>query len=81
MFVLHAELLEAVRDVEGYVTYVFQILDQQRTYLVSTDYLMCVRYPNWDHQEVNIGDKGYLEVKEVVGGKDQWFNGVEMVYY
>ncbi len=81
MLTIHAKLLEAVCDIEGYITYVFQILDQERTYLVSTDYLMCVRYPNWDHADIKKGDQGYLEVKEVVAGQDQWFDGVSMNYY
>lgn len=42
---------------------------------------MCVRYPNWDHFEIQKGDQGYLNVKEVFGGKDQWFDGISMQYY
>jgi hypothetical protein len=81
MITIHAKLLEAVCDIEGYITYVFQILDQERTYLVSSDYLMCVRYPNWEQSEIKKGDQGYLKVKEVAAGKDQWFDGHEMIYY
>ena len=81
MITIHAKLLEALCDIAGYTTYVFQILDQDRTYLVESDYLMCVRYPNWDSPEIKKGDKGYLEVKEVNAGIDQWFDGNNMNYY
>ena len=81
MITVRAELLEAVCDISGYITYVFQILDQEIINLVSTTYLMCVRYPNWEQSEIHKGDIGYLKVKEVVGGVDQWFDGNEMVYY
>lgn len=81
MITLHAKLLEAVCDIEGYITYVFEILDQQRQNLTESDYLMCVRYPNWEQSPINKGDQGYLNVKEVHAGIDQWYDGSKMIYY
>lgn len=44
-----------------YTTYVFQNLDKE-------EYIMCTKLPNWNVPEVDIGDIGYLQYKEVLAG-------------
>lgn len=60
-------------DLEGYTTYVFQKIDQEHS-----DYLMCVRYPNWNSVPVKLGDIGFVKYSCVEAGIDQWWDGVNM---
>lgn len=61
----------------GYTTYVFECLEE---YMIKqTKYIMCVRYPDWQHKELNIDDIGYLEFREIRAGVDQWFDGENMI--
>ena len=73
-----AQLVASDTDNLGYITYVFKRLDELNK---DSQYIMCVRYPNWDHKRVNLGEKGYLSILEVKAGKDTWFNGKEMIPY
>lgn len=61
----------------GYVTYVFENLEDEGIY----KYIMCVRFPNWDHSILNIGDTGFVQYKEIRAGMDKWFDGEKMVPY
>ena len=49
-------------DTLGYVTYVFECLDKE--VIENTRYIMCTRYPNWEHRSINIGEIGYLNFWE-----------------
>ena len=62
----------------GYTTYVFQNLESTD---ILNKYIMCVRYPNWMHGSINIGDRGYLHYVYVEAGKDKWFNGTDYTAY
>lgn len=42
---------------------------------------MCIRYPNWDHKKLKLGDTGFVHCEEIRAGIDKWFNGKEMVPY
>ena len=42
---------------------------------------MCVRFPNWEGNFVNINDIGYVTIKYVREGIDKWFDGNEMITY
>jgi hypothetical protein len=42
---------------------------------------MTVQYYNWVSDPINIGDKGYVKVKEVRAGIDQWWDGLKHNYY
>ena len=66
-----AQLVAIDTDSFGYITYVFKNLDELAK---ETQYVMCVRYPNWNHRKINLGEKGFLSVLEVKAGEDKWFN-------
>lgn len=72
--------LNAVQsDPLGYINYVFERLN----YTGDPDYqyIMCVRFPNWNQVAMEIGDIGYVTVKYVVKGVDKWFDGKDFVLY
>lgn len=73
------KLIENEKDSLGYITYVFECLEDYM--IAQTKYIMAVRYPNWDHKMLKIGDIGYLHYVEIRAGIDKWFNGKEMVPY
>lgn len=73
-----AQLVASNTDSFGYITYVFKRLDELDK---ESQYVMCVRYPNWNHRRINLGEKGFLSFLEVRAGKDKWFNGKDMVPY
>lgn len=70
----HAQLLAEQTDFAGYITYVFKNLDAE-------EYIMCVRFPNWEQVDFNIGDKGFVHVRFVIGGEDKWFDGRNFIPY
>lgn len=74
----HTELIAIDSDCSGYTTLVFKNLEYDN---LDFKYLMCVRYPNWNHGPVDIGDIGYLHVKYVEEGVDKWFDGVKLIPY
>ena len=65
-------------DLGGYITYVFENLNQQD---YNSKYLMCVQFPNWNQAEINVGDIGYVNVKYVKEGVSQWYDGEKMQVY
>lgn len=73
-----AKLVASESDSFGYITYVFKCLDNS---LKESPYVMCVRYPNWNHRKINLGDKGYLSFIEIKAGEDTWFDGKNMIPY
>lgn len=66
-------------DTLGYVTYVFECLDNN--VIEGSKYIMCTRYPNWNHRKIDIGEVGYLNFVEIRAGIDKWFDGKDMVPY
>lgn len=66
-------------DTLGYITYVFECLDKE--VIECSRYIMCTRYPNWNHRSIDIGEKGYLNFVEIKAGIDKWFDGKDMVPY
>lgn len=77
MFTIKAKLKELRRDLGGYILYVFENLDDDKWY---SKYISTVRFPNWEEPFVNIGDIGYLDFKEVIAGKDTWWDKVNNKY-
>ena len=73
-----AQLVASDTDNLGYITYVFKRLDELAK---EAQYVMCVRYPNWNHRRINLGEKGFLSILEVKAGEDKWFDGKEMIPY
>lgn len=74
-----AKLLVKETDPQNYTTYVFQCLDEEIA--KDTKYIMCTRWPNWDHRRIEIGEVGYLSVTEIRAGIDQWYDGTKMIPY
>ena len=74
-----AKLLASEEDALGYTTYVFECLDED--VIKETRYIMCTRYPNWDHRKIEIGEVGFLNFFEVKAGIDKWFDGNKFIPY
>jgi len=68
---LHCQLIAKESDMFGYITYIFKNLEPTS---FLNQYIMCTRFKNWQHGEVNLRDIGYLTFKEVVAGKDTWYD-------
>lgn len=65
-------------DIGGYITYVFENID---SHTWDNQYIMCVQFPNWEQKTINIGDKGYVNVRYVKEGISQWYDGEKMNVY
>lgn len=76
-----AKLVAKENDTCGYITYVFVILDRSERKRLNSKYIMCVRYPNWEHRDIKVGEIGYLNYKVIIAGVDQWFDGKDLRYY
>ena len=74
-----ARLVAKEVDTLGYVTYVFECLDEE--VIKDTRYIMCTRYPNWEHRKIDLDEVGYLNFVEIRAGIDKWFNGKDMIPY
>ena len=72
-------LVAKEKDTLGYSTYVFECVDKE--VIESTRYIMCTRYPNWNHRDIDIGEVGYLNFIEIRAGIDKWFDGQNMIPY
>ena len=46
-----AQLIAKNIDFEGYITYVFQNLNNQN---LDDKYIMCVQFPNWNQSNINL---------------------------
>lgn len=73
-----AKLVSQQIDSVGYITYVFENLEYED---LKYKYLMCVRFPNWNHKSLTSGSTGYVTLKYVEGGVDKWYNGIDFTYY
>jgi hypothetical protein len=66
------ELVEIECDICNYITYVFKLCDEEEIEFLDSKYVMCVRYPNWDHRMLDKGEVGYLTYNIVIAGIDTW---------
>lgn len=66
------KLITDYTDPMGYTQFIFENLDY-----VDPDYhyISCVMFPHWNQGVINIGDIGYVTVRYVREGIDQWFDG------
>ena len=71
MKIIKARLLANSIDFGGYITYVFENKEYTSAY---DHYIMCTRFPNWLHEQLSIGDIGFLSYREVKAGTDTWYN-------
>ena len=67
----YVKLVAFREDFGGYVIYVFEIIDGKSPF---EKYIMCTRFPNWESSLIMIGDVGFLKYKEVIAGKDMWYD-------
>lgn len=75
------QLVAKSEDVDGYITYVFKILDEENVKYAKSPYLMLIQYYNWVSNPIQIGEKGFVKYKEVEGGVDTWWDGEQHHYY
>lgn len=75
---LHAKLKAVYPDIGGYITYVFENLEFKD---YEYQYIMCVQFPNWNQDPIEIGDIGYVNVRYVKEGISQWYDGEKMNVY
>lgn len=81
MFIVYSKLVAGITDIQGYTTYVFEILDHDDVRRLDTKYVMCVKFPNWESSPIKLEEAGYLSFREIEAGKDTWFNGTSFVKY
>ena len=53
----HVKLICQQQDSLDYTTYVFEILDSEEIERLGYKYIMCTRWPNWDHRELLNGEE------------------------
>lgn len=75
------KLVAKTRDLLGYNTYVFEILEKEEITRLNSKYIMCTRFPNWEHKNIDLEEVGYLNFTELRAGIDEWFDGQKMVPY
>lgn len=78
---IYCKILEVLHNPLGYIDYVIESLDSSQEKILTTKYLIVTRFPNWDHRDLNKGDVGYLQYKEITPGIDKWFDGNSLVDY
>lgn len=71
MVTIKVKLLAKEQDILNYQTLVFQDLDNTS---FGKQYLMCTCFPNWQSPVPSIGDIGFLNYKEVIAGRDTWYD-------
>lgn len=74
----HVKFVAECSDSLGYSNYVFENLEYSN---IDDQYIMCVRFPNWNQHAFNIGDHGFVTVRYVREGIDKWYDGNEFVTY
>lgn len=70
--VIKGKLMAAVADPMQYITYVFEILDENL--IENTKYIMCVKFPNWDTPTIEIGEIGFVHFEIIKAGEDKWWD-------
>ena len=75
---LHVKLVAKAMDIGNYITYVFENLNWKD---YNMQFIMCVQFPNWNQDEISIGDAGYVNVRYVKEGISQWYDGEKMNVY
>lgn len=63
------EMVAYREEPDGYTHYVFKNL-------VTLNYCMVTKLPNWDLPFIKIGDIGYMKYMEAVAGQDTWWDAL-----
>lgn len=69
------KLVAQQTDSLDYTNYVFEILGEDEIETLGYKYIMCTRWPNWDHRDLVNGEIGYVNYTIILAGEDSWFNG------
>lgn len=72
------KLLVQQQESMGYITYVFENLDYKNE---DDKYLMCTRFPNWEHRDLSEEEIGYVRIIFVEAGIDKWYDGTTFNNY
>ena len=72
MITVRCKLLVKEQDLLDYQTLVFENLEPNPPF--GKHYIMCVRFPNWNHRDVEEGEIGFLTYNEVIAGRDGWYD-------
>lgn len=68
-------------DTLGYINYVFRLINKEARQIHSTEFITCVRYPNWECRDLKIGDAGYILINKIQAGVDKWYDGNNLIPY
>ena len=68
-------------DVLNYTYYVFKVLNDDEQKIHRAKFITCVRFPNWNHKDLEIGDYGYINMEKIKAGVDTWFDGTNLIPY
>lgn len=80
MITIHAQLIGVEKDIMDYTTYVFKNLDSAP---FGHNYVMCTKFPNWQHGSIELDTTGFLTYNEVIAGQTCWYDretGQEVPY-
>ena len=73
-----AKLVALDIDCLGYTNYVFENLNNTS---IDDQFVMCVRFPNWNQATFKLADEGYVTVRYVREGIDKWYDGKDLNFY
>ena len=65
-------------DINGYINYIFCNLESNDK---LTRYVMCTQYPNWNQEDIQLNDIGFLTYEIHYAGKDTYYDGEDHKYY
>lgn len=65
---LKAQLVARTEKINGYQTLIFKDIRFKDSYVMTT------LFPNWDIPTIQLGDIGYIKYREVIAGKDTWYD-------
>lgn len=74
----YAKLVAMQNDAMDYTNYVFENLNYTNP---DYQYIMCVKFPNWNQSTISINDVGYVTFKYVEAGIDKWYDGNDFNTY
>lgn len=77
---IKAKLLDYMEDFGGYINYIFQDLDHNAA-TSDSPYLMVTRFPNWQADNLQIGDIGFLNYDSVIAGRSEWWDNASQQFH
>lgn len=78
---IYGKLVAIQYDTLEYINYVFKLVNNDARILHNSEFITCVRFPNWDCKELKIGDIGYILINKIKAGVDTWYDGKEIIPY